>query len=181
MIAPVTQFADSASGIGALGIDWKAFIIQLITFVLAFLILKRYAFGPIAKIMNERRQTIESGVKLGEDMKKAKAELEAQVEETLHKARQDADGIIASAQETGRQAIADAEGKARVKAAGILAEADGRIQQDTARARQALQKELVGLISDATEVIIDEKVDAKKDAQLIERALKGQQKERQAA
>jgi hypothetical protein len=29
-------------------------------------------------------------------------------------------------------------------------------------------------VSDATEAIIDEKVDAKKDAQLIDRALKGQ-------
>jgi hypothetical protein len=30
------------------------------------------------------------------------------------------------------------------------------------------------LISEATEAIIDEKVDAKKDAQLIDKALKGQ-------
>ena len=37
-----------------------------------------------------------------------------------------------------------------------------------------LEKELVGLISDATEAIIEEKVDARKDAQIIERALKGQ-------
>lgn len=122
--------------------------------------------------MRERREIIESGVKLGEDMKKAKAELEARVEQTLHEARQQADGIIAGAQDSGRQAVREAEDKARDKAAGILAEADSRIIQDTARARQALEKELVGLISDATEAIIDEKVDAKKDAQLIERALK---------
>ena len=172
MIASISQFADSSSGIGALGIDGKAFIIQLATFLLAFWVLKRYAFTPIAKIMRERREIIESGVKLGEDMKKAKAELEARVEQTLHEARQQADGIIAGAQDSGRQAVREAEDKARDKAAGILAEADSRIIQDTARARQALEKELVGLISDATEAIIDEKVDAKKDAQLIERALK---------
>ena len=72
---PLTQFADSTSGIGALGLDWKAFIIQLITFVLAFFILKRYAFVPIGKIMQQRRETIESGVKLGEKMQKDQIEL----------------------------------------------------------------------------------------------------------
>jgi hypothetical protein len=34
---------------------------------------------------------------------------------------------------------------------------------------------LAGLVADATEVMIDEKLDAKKDAGLIERALKGRQ------
>jgi len=163
-----------ASGLSALGVDGKAFLIQLITFVLVFLVLKRYAFKPILKVLNERRETIENGVKLGEQMQKERAELQGQVEKALHDARADADGIIASAQDTARQTVREAEDKARDKAAGILKDADTRIAQDTTRARKQLEKELVGLISDATEAIIDEKVDAKKDAQLIERALKEQ-------
>lgn len=172
MISLLTQFGDSSSGIGALGIDTKAFIIQLVTFLLAFWVLEHFAFKPIVKIMNERRETIESGVKLGEQMKQEEAKLAAKVDETLHKARQEADGIIATAQDSGRQAIREAEEKARAKADGIIAEAESRIVQDTARARKQLESELVGLISDATEAIIDEKVDAKKDAALIDRALK---------
>ncbi len=175
-MAPVlfTHFGESSSGLGALGVDGKAFVIQLVTFVLAYLVLRRYAFGPILKVLNERRQTIEGGVKLGEQLKKEQAALEARVEKALHEARQAADGIITGAQEAARQSIREAEDKAREKAAGILKDAESRIIQDTARARKQLEKELVGLIADATEVIIDEKVDAKKDAALIERALKGQ-------
>lgn len=169
------QFADSSSGLGALGVDGKAFIIQLITFLLAFWVLKRFAFKPILKVMDERRQTIEDGVKLGEQMKKDQAAMEATVVHTLQKARTEADGIIASAQETSRQTIREAEDKAREKAAGILTEADDRIRTDTQRARKRLESELVDLISDATEAIIGEKVDAKKDAELIKRALKEQQ------
>jgi F-type H+-transporting ATPase subunit b len=173
MLQTLTTFGESSSGLGALGVDGKAFVIQLITFVLAFWVLKRYAFTPIAKVLNERRETIENGVKLGEEMQKERAKLDAQVEKALHEARQEADGIIAGAQDTAKQTIRESEDKAREKAAGIIDAADARIEQDTARARKALQKELVGLISDATEAIIEEKVDAKKDAQLIERALKG--------
>jgi F-type H+-transporting ATPase subunit b len=170
---PITNFAaENSSGLGALGVDGKAFIIQLITFVLAFLVLKRYAFGPILKVLEERRRTIEEGVKLGELMKKEKAAFEQKMDEELHKARQEADGIIGSAQEAARDKIREAEDKARQKAGGILEEAERRIEQETARVRQQLEKELAGLVAEATEAVIGEKLDAKKDAELIERALK---------
>lgn len=175
MVHLLTGFAaESSSGIGALGVDAQAFLIQLVTFVLAFFVLKRYAFEPIVRVMQKRRETIEQGVKLGEEMQKEKVALEAKVAEELHKARQEADAIIASANDASREAIREAEDKARQKAAGILAEADSRIEQDAARVRKQLEKEAVQLISEATEAIIGEKVDAKKDAQLIERALKEQ-------
>jgi F-type H+-transporting ATPase subunit b len=175
MIQALTSFGDSSSGIGALGVDGKAFVIQLITFLLAYWVLQRYAFGPILKVMRERRETIESGVKLGEQMQKEKIALEAKVEETLHKAREEADNIISGAQDTARQTVREAEDKAREKAAGIVDAAEARIEQDTARARRQLEKEIVGLITEAAEAIIEEKIDAKKDAELIDRALKEQQ------
>ncbi|HET6924448.1 MAG TPA: F0F1 ATP synthase subunit B [Candidatus Saccharimonadales bacterium] len=175
MISSVTQFAESSSGgIGALGLDGKALIIQLVSFLLAFWVLERFAFKPIIRMMDERRKTIEEGVTLGEQMKKDQAALEAEVEKTLHEARQEADGIIASAQETSRQTVREAEDKAREKAEGIVAEAQDRIESDRKRVRKQLEAEVVSLISDATEAIIGEKVDAKKDAQLIDRALKEQ-------
>lgn len=177
MVQIFAQAAEEASGLGALGVDGQAFVIQLITFVLAFLVLKRFAFKPIIKVMRERREIIDNGVKLGEKMKQEEAKLAAKVDETLHQARQEADSIIATAQESGRDAVREAEEKARAKADGIVKEAESRIVQETARARKRLESEVVGLISDATEAIIDEKVDAKKDAALIERALK----ERRAA
>lgn len=166
--------AETSSGIGALGFDGIAFLIQLTTFVLIFLVLRKFAFKPIIKVLNERRETIESGVKLGEEMQKENAKLDVKIAKILQDTRTEADGIINDAQEAARQTVREAEDKAREKASGILKEAESRIEQDTARARQQLEKELVGLVSDATEAIIGEKVDAKKDAQLIDRALKEQ-------
>jgi len=175
MITNLTQFgADSSSGIGALGLDLTALVIQLITFILAFLVLKRFAFKPILKVLQERRELIEQGVSLGDQMKKDQAALEAQIARELQAARVQADGIIAGAEETAKQTVREAEDKARGKAAGILQDAEDRIATETQRARKQLEGELVGLISDATEAIIEEKVDAKKDAALIDRALKGQ-------
>lgn len=168
----LTQFGDSSSGLGSLGIDGKAFVIQLVTFLLAFWVLKHWAFGPIVKLMEQRRKTIEDGVSLGEQMRKDKAALEDQVARELAKARTRADGILSEAEETARETVHAAEAKAQDKADGILAEAKQRTAQEVARARKQLEGEIIGLISDATEAIIEEKVDAKKDATLIDRALK---------
>jgi F-type H+-transporting ATPase subunit b len=176
MTLVATHFAaDSGSGIGALGINGKAFIIQLVTFLLAYFILRKYAFGPILKVMKDRRDLINSGVSLGEQMIKDKAELEAKVEKALHDARKQADGILAEATESGRQAIRDAEENAKSKADNILKDAAAKTEQEARRVRKAIEKEVVGLISDATETIVGEKVDATKDAALIDRALKGRQ------
>lgn len=168
------QFAadSSGSGIGALGLDGKALVIQLITFGLAYLVLRKYAFGPIMKVMNERRETIEKGVTLGEQMQKQQVKSEAEVAKKLADARAQADSVIATAQEEARATVREAEDKARTKAEGILTEAEERIAQDTKRARSKLEKELVGLVSEATEVIVGEKVDSQKDTELIERALR---------
>ncbi|MFI5270897.1 MAG: F0F1 ATP synthase subunit B [Candidatus Saccharimonadales bacterium] len=175
MLTTLTTFADSSSGLGALGFDGKAFIIQLVTFILAFAVLKKYAFPPIIKVLRERRETIEQGVKLGEQMKKEQAEFEIKKEEILHESRKQADSIISEAQDASKQIIRNSEDKARLKADGIIKEAEERIVFDTQRARKSLEKELVGLIADTTEAIIEEKVDAKKDGAMIEKALKEKQ------
>lgn len=173
MFVVLTQFGE-ASGIGALGLDGKALIIQLISFVLAFLVLKKWAFGPIVRMMERRRETIEKGVKVGEEMQKEKAAFEEKVAKALADARKEADSIVAGANSQARDAIREAEDKAREKAEAIIAEAQDRINQDTARARQQLEKELVSLIAETTEAVIGEKIDDKKDAALIDKALKEQ-------
>ncbi|MEO7364008.1 MAG: F0F1 ATP synthase subunit B [Candidatus Saccharimonadales bacterium] len=171
-----TQFgaAEQTSGIGALGISGSHLVVQLITFVLAYLVLRKFAFGPILKVLAERRDTIEKGVKLGEQMQKERAELDKTVTAELHKARQEADTILAEAGDNAKSTVRAAEDTARTKAAGIVKEAEANADQAVKRARKALESELIGLISEATEAIIDEKVDARKDAALIDKALAGQ-------
>lgn len=171
MLGLLTQFG-STSGLGAFGINLDSFLVQLGTFIIAFLVLRQWAFKPILKIMNSRRELIEKGVKLGEQMQKDKVALELKIEEELHKARLKADEIIASAENGARQVVKEAEDQARSKAENIVKDANSKIVQNTNRARKSLEKDLIGLVSEVSSAVIEEKVDAKKDASLIERKLK---------
>ena len=166
----LTQFqllADNSSGLGALGFSLSSFLIQLITFILAYLVLRKWAFGPIMKILKERRDVIDKGVKLGEQMEKEKIALEDKIEQQIAEARAKADAILTDANEAAKDAIRKAETDAELKAMAILDEAKDQTKQEIQRAKRKLEAEIVELVGEATEAILNEKVDSKKDTDLI--------------
>ena len=164
--------ADSSSGLGALGISFSTFIIQLLTFVLVFLLLRKFAFKPVIKLLDDRRKIIDDGVKMGEKLANEQTKFEAKLAEAMSKAREEADHIIATGHKEAREVVREAEKSAQRKADSILAEAEVRINEESERAKRALEKDIVGLISEATEAIVGEKIDPKKDADVIDKILR---------
>ncbi|MES2971241.1 MAG: F0F1 ATP synthase subunit B [Patescibacteria group bacterium] len=173
MFFAVEEASAEASPLAALGVDAKSLIFQLITFTLVFLILKRFAFKPITKMLVERRKTIEDGVKLGQRMEKERAKLDSEITQVMRDARIEADKIIGNGQKEAREIIREAEKVGQRKVDTMLKDAEARINEETEQAKRKLEKEIVGIVSEATEAIVEEKVDATKDSKLIDKALKG--------
>jgi F-type H+-transporting ATPase subunit b len=176
MIEFVTKFAQEteASGFEALGFDLKAFLIQLVTFLIVFYILKKYVFGRIVELLEKRRKTIEEGVKLSAEIKAERERLEQEIAQAHRKAREEADKLLAATQSQADNIIKEAEQKADLKAENMIAEGKKKIVDETERAKRALERETVGLVIRATEIIAKEKLDSKKDSRLIAKALEGQ-------
>jgi len=170
------EAADSGSPLAALGVDGKSLIFQLITFVLVFVILKKFAFKPITKMLAERRQVIADGILLGEKMEKEKAKLDETATAVIRDARLEADKIISIAHKESRELIRAAEHNAKGRVEAIMKEADIKIDEDSERARRVLEKDLVGLVSEATEAVVHEKVTSQKDTEIVKEALKGRKK-----
>lgn len=166
--------AEEATGIAALGVSPQAFLIQLITFVIVFALLKKFAFTPIVRLLEERRKVIDDGVKMGQKLDNERAKLEKEIIQVMRDARTEADKIIQNGQKEAREIIREAEKVGQRKVDTMLTDAEARIAEETAQATRRLEKEIVGMVSDATEAIVEEKVDPAKDAKLIDKALKGQ-------
>jgi F-type H+-transporting ATPase subunit b len=168
------QFAEaSTSGIGAFNINLKAFIFQLVTFVLVLFVLKRWVLPPLIATMDTRRETLEKSLVDAKQTEELLAKAEVRAEEILAKARVQADEALAETKKTASGIIADAEGAAGDRAAIIVKEAEARLGEERDKLRQELRAELAELVADATEKIIHEKLDTKRDMSLIERAIKG--------
>ena len=45
--------------LSSLGVHWTNFIAQVLIFLIVYAILKKFAFGPIQGILDERRERIE--------------------------------------------------------------------------------------------------------------------------
>ncbi len=162
------------TGIAALRLSFSAFLIQLISFIVVLALLKRFAFKPIIKMLEERRQVIDDGVKMGQRMEKEREKLDAEVTKIMRDARTEADKIIGNGQKEAREIIRDAEKVGVRKVDSMIADAEARIAEETEQSKRKLEKEIVGMVSDVTEAIVEDRVDATKDAQLIDKALKGQ-------
>lgn len=161
---------EEVSGIGALGIDFLAILAQAVTFLVLFFVIKKFALDGIVNTLEKRRKTIDDGVRLGREMEAEKERLEEKVAQVLRKARNDADSIIAGGQKEAGEFIRAAEESATRKVDAMLADAHNKIEEDISTARKGLEQEMRALVAEATEVIIEEKLDSKKDESLIKRA-----------
>lgn len=167
-------FAADTSHASALplGIDAKTLIFQFITFLIVFVVLKKFAVKPIVAMLNKRHETIDDGVRMGMTMEKEKAKFDKKLDAVMRETRHEADKIIANANKEAREIIRDAEKAAQRKTDAMFADAEARIAEESKQAKRKLEKEIVEMVSTATEAIVGEKVDASKDAKLIDKALK---------
>jgi len=165
--------AEEAGGIGALGLDVFAIAAQAITFLVLFYIIKKFALEKIVKTLEDRRKTIDQGVRLGIEMQAEKEQLEETIDAQLHKTRTETDKILVDAHQEAGAIIKQAEGTALEKVDGLIADAHVRIEDDVRRAKIELEKEMVKLVAEAAEIVLLEKIDANKDEVLIKKALAG--------
>lgn len=167
----ITLAAEEKEGIAVLGLDIKALLLQAGVFLLLFFVIKKFALRGIVDALEDRRQTIDKGVTLGLEMQTAKEKFDEELKQMHHQARIKADDILAEAQKEAHALIKEGEAAAAKKADTMLADAAKRIDREMESARKELRHEMLQLVAEATETIIEEKLDAKKDASLLERAL----------
>ncbi len=143
----------------------------LVAFGLTFFVLKRWAFGPIQKIIDERRERIRQSI---EEADRARTEARKLLEEhrsLIAKARGDAEQILAEARR-----VADAQ-RERVKEETEadrqrrLEETRRQIEAETARALEQIRAEVAELSLIAAAKVTRKVLDDADHRRLIEEAI----------
>lgn len=164
--------ATSSPGLfEALGLNLKLLVEQTVAFLILVWILSKWVYPVMVKAIDTRREQIEAGLEEAKQSQAALEKAEAKVEELLAQARQDADAILARSHQESGAMIADAETRAQARAEQIVTEARAQLDTDVRKAREALKKDTLKLVVSATEQVIGEKLDERKDASLIKEAL----------
>src|SRR6187399_2535495 len=87
----LTDLADTGRQVAEqFGLDWPHFIAQCISFGIVAFLLHRFAYKPVLKVLEERRQRIAEGLKNAEQIKQQLAEAEQRHADILAKANEQA-------------------------------------------------------------------------------------------
>jgi F-type H+-transporting ATPase subunit b len=150
-----------------LGINWKLFLAQAVNFLILLWVLKRYAYKPMLDFLEERSARIEKGLQDAEAAQVKLASMEVQEKETFAKAHAEARAIVANAEETAkkRDALHLAETEAKTKR--FVEDARLKIEEEKQKIIAEAKKEIAEVVSLSVEKILREKVDAKRDGEII--------------
>lgn len=167
------QFASekTASGIGALGLNLKSFIFQLLTFVLVVAFLKKFALGKLYAVIDARRQEIADGLERAETAKKELAKADEEARKIIGLARDEAETIAKYARDQAAAEAAKIEARAQARAERIVAESQEQLSAEIKKAEIELKKRTAQLVSRATEKVLQGTLEGAVDEELIRRKL----------
>ena len=132
------------------GFNTWLFLSQVISFTIVALLLRIFAYKPILKVLEERRQRIEEGQLNAEKIKQQLAEAEQRHAEILAKANAQAQKMIDEARESAGR-LADRKQQEAVAAAEqIVAKAREASAIEHERTMANLKRELGRLVVDTT-------------------------------
>ena len=146
-------------------------IAQLLIFLVMLGVLYRFAWGPLLRILNERRERIAQGVEATERAKRELEEAERERQAKLEEARREAQTMLDRIAKQAEDLRKELEAKARQQAEALIARARAEIQQERAKAVEDLREQVADLAVMAAGRIIGESLDGKKHRALIERTI----------
>lgn len=154
-----------------MNLEISQILTHLVGFLAAFFILKRYAWKPILKVLDDRRQKITDEFAQIEAQKQRTDLVFAEVEERLRKIEDEARKRINEAVLEGEKVAGEIKLHAQEEARRIRARAESDIERELDKARAQLKEELVGLTLGATERLLREKLDPAAHRKMVERFL----------
>lgn len=156
---PATQAATgdahgASHGFNPLEPSWGLFFWSAVTFVLLFALLKKFAWGPIIKMVEEREGRIRGDLDRAEKARVDAEGLLRQHEAKLAEAAQAARETVEAARVRAEQAAAGIAATAKTEAESILARARAQIEADKQRAVADIKTAVVELSMAVTREVV---------------------------
>lgn len=151
-----------------IGFDWQVALANLVNFMVIFFVLKKFAFGPIGKIIRERQEKIEKGL---ENAKVSAAILEKANEEqdrVLTEARIEADKLFQKTKQEAEAKKSQILEAARVEAVDMVNNGKKMLESEKKKMMEESRGEIIGVAIRATEKLIGRKVDGSLDEKTLQ-------------
>jgi F-type H+-transporting ATPase subunit b len=152
-------------------VRWGLMVWTLVCFAITFFVLRRYAFGPVQKIIDERRQRIRQALDEADNARAEARRLLQEHRSLMQQARGDAEEILSEARrvaESQRDRMRDeleADRQRRIE------ETTKQIAAETRRALEQIRAEVADLTLEATSKVTGKVLTDDDHRRLIEDAI----------
>jgi F-type H+-transporting ATPase subunit b len=168
---PLAQAAEEESSGGLIDVVPGLMIWTLICFAITFFVLRKYAFGPIQRTIDERRDRIRKAVDEADRARDEARELLEQHRALLGEAKGEAAEILADARRVSDAQIERVKHEAEEERQRRLDETKRQIDAETKRSIDAIRSEVADLTLEATARVTGKVLDAEDQKRLIDEAL----------
>lgn len=144
------------------------FILIAGSFLLLIFLVKKYAWGNISSILDERAEKISSDIDGAEGARKKAEELASKREAELAGSRTEAKTIIENAKGTAEKSRADILAEAKLEAGRLKEKANQEIAQNKAEALQSVKGDVADLTISLAGKIISQNLDGQAHKELID-------------
>ncbi len=144
----------------------------IVTFALLLVVLRKFAWKPLLKALNERENTVRNTLERAEA---AKAEAERALEENrarLAKAEEESQKILREGRALGEKLKQEMTEQANQQSRRLVEQARQEIERDKEAALSQLRGEVSALVLQVAGKILNETIDDKKHRELIDESLR---------
>lgn len=135
--------------------------------IILFLLLKKFLFKPVNKVLDARAEEIENTYKSAENTEHEALSMKSEYEQRLQNAKTEADSIIQSAVEAAERRSEGIVSEADTEAKRIMEKSQKQIEQDKRNAVNEAREDIASMAVDVAQKLIGKKFDGEDDEKLI--------------
>ena len=143
----------------------------IVCFLICLFVLKRWAFGPIQQMIDERRDRIRRALEEADGAREEARNLLEEHRKLIGQARNEAEEILAEARQVGQAMQARVKEETEADRQRRLDETRRQIEAETRRALEEIRAEVAELSLVAAEKVARKSLDDKDQRRLIDEAI----------
>ncbi|MFN5762093.1 MAG: F0F1 ATP synthase subunit B, partial [Sphingobacteriales bacterium] len=143
----------------------------LLAFLIAFFILKKFAWPAIINGLKERETSIAESLASAERLKKEMAQMQSENEALMAKDREERAQMLKEAKETKDRIISEAKEQAKVEANKIIVDANSAIENQKMAALTEIKNQIGNMVVEVSEKVIRRELNAGKEQETYIRQL----------
>jgi F-type H+-transporting ATPase subunit b len=163
--------AEGESGGFQLNIFW--ILVSSLNFLFFFFVITYFAWGPLTRILDERRDRIEQGLRDADQARRDRESAEQERLATLAEARREANEILARSQKVAQESREADIAATRLELERMRTRAAADIEAEKHRAIADLRAEVADLALQAAGRVVGESMTGDRQRRLVEEFLAG--------